>query len=68
MAMGMRCCLAALLLVGGAAGATLDKDCVVTSVMVDGREVTRSCYDEGITKPPFVSNAPAYGRFESCTG
>ena len=61
-------CLAALLLASTAAAGTLDKDCVVTSITPDGREVTRSCYDEGITKPPFVSNAPAYGRFESCTG
>ena len=68
--MAMRCLAAGLLLLSTSvvSGGTIDKDCVVTSVMADGQEVTRSCYDEGITKPPFVSNAPAYGRFESCTG
>ena len=52
----------------GAVASTVDNDCVVTSIMANGQEVTRRCYDEGITKPEFVSNAPSHGRFESCTG
>ena len=45
-----------------------DSNCFATSIMADGREVKRSCYDAGVTKPKFESTAPSYGRFESCTG
>ena len=45
-----------------------DPDCFATSVYAGGRTVKRNCYDGGITRPKFESNAPSHGRFESCTG
>ena len=46
----------------------VDNECTVTSILANGQQVKRPCHNEGITTPEFVSNAPSYGRFESCTG